>query len=378
LIGGGLARLAGKQALPWARPPAAPFWPRHRLVDLILLAGACVMLAWVLLVGLAGPAQAGTWQQDTTSSAGSSDDSRGGTSQTPDRAAPAAASTSRENIPTVDARPAARPSIDEAGTANAAAGLDLVATDRAANAPSHRARKDRGVAPAVADPARARDRSAAAHSLVPVASEAEESPESADASARGTSVRAWTTYPGDSPPTRAPSRSDPQAETVEAEACARTTDDLAPSAHPTFQLAPLGSLVATSPGCSDQPPDSGYSKALTASPVVRAGGWTQSEPEWRRGAMWSPRDSVTPVTPVPPARPLTPPAPPTLPAPGSPPPLTSASGFGSGTGPGEHLDDLATLASCDAVVPVQAWARIASGATGRVVRGVDDPRGHPD
>jgi hypothetical protein len=82
LIRGGIARSSGNAMLPRMTPPAGPFWRRHGLVGLLLLAGA-----WVLLVLLACPAHASPGEQDTTSSAGSSD-RQGETSQTSDSSTP--------------------------------------------------------------------------------------------------------------------------------------------------------------------------------------------------------------------------------------------------------------------------------------------------
>jgi hypothetical protein len=355
LIGGALALLSGNAVLSWTTPPAGLFWRRHRLVGLLVLAGAGVLLA-----ALAGPAQASREQaspeqQDTPSSAGSSDDRRGETSQT-------------------DMRPSRDSASDDSGSAP-------VVTNPSVNAPSRSAPDDQVVAPAVADPARARDRAAAAQSPVPASeaeaeAEAEESPQRADASARAASATAPTICPDGTSTTRAPSASDSEGGTVKTEADARSTDDPAPSAHLTSPRTPVASVVfSTCPGCARPPPDSGCSTALTASRTTGAGGWAQSKPEERRAAMWSTREPITPRSPV---RRLTPPVPLTPPASSAPTPGTSASGSGSGTGRSEHLDDLATLASSSAVRLVQGSARITSGAAGRVVHGVANPRGHPD
>jgi hypothetical protein len=324
LIGGGLARLSGNAVLSRTTPRAGVFWRRHQLVGL-LLAGASV-----LLVALAGPAQASPGQQDTASSAGASDDRRGETSQTSD------VSPSRDSAS------------DDSGSASDDQDSDTCESS------VHEFPGD----------------------TAPVG---QNSPDAR--SATGTDPPVTTSEnsapPADDPPAAVPPRGVPSTSppTTSDEDSASPVVDAPPNTEPPAAPPTASVVFSTCPGCARPPPGSGCSTALTASRTTGAGGWAQSKPEERRGATWSTREPTTALSRV---RRLTPPVALTPPASSALTPGTSANGSGSGTGYGEHLDDLATLASSGAVGLVQASARIASGATGRVVRGGDDPRGHPD
>ncbi|WP_218146183.1 hypothetical protein, partial [Geodermatophilus ruber] len=63
-----LARSSGNTLLPGTTSAAVSIWRRYGFVGLLLLAGV-----WVALVALAGPAQADSGHQGSSSSSGSSD-----------------------------------------------------------------------------------------------------------------------------------------------------------------------------------------------------------------------------------------------------------------------------------------------------------------